>query len=172
MIQLLRLLTILCALACGSAWGQTAVGGCSFTLTSQASLSYNVVSPAQSLASSLNINCSAILNVLSSYTYTVSYGSGSSGDVGNRTMRHSSVPASVLAYTLRSSSSAGSTLLGNGGSGTSIQTGTLNCLAALLGVCTLGTTQATVQSWLHVPARQFARPGNYSDSIIVTVTVN
>jgi spore coat protein U-like protein len=169
-LRMAFLFVILTASRAGLA--QTAVGGCNFTLTSQPGVSYNVVSSAQTLASSLNINCSAVLNVLSSYSYTVSYGGGSSGDVVNRSMRHASVPASLLSYTLRAGSSPTSTLLGNNTNGTSVQSGTLNCLAALLGICTLGTTQTTVQSWLHIPARQFARPGSYSDSVVVTVVVN
>lgn len=41
-----------------------------------------------------------------------------------------------------------------------------------LSTCLSGTTQVDLPSWLHVPARQFVRPGNYADSVVVTVTIN
>lgn len=150
----------------------TLIGSCNFTLTSMPGLSYSVVVPAQTQAANLNINCSSALTIVGSYNYTVSYGGGGAGNVANRSMRHASVPSSVLGYTLRQTSGASSTLLGDGSGGTSMQTGTLNCLLALLGSCLSGTTQVNLPSWLHVPARQFVRPGNYSDTVIVTVTVN
>lgn len=164
-------------LACIACWvhpaqAATPVGSCNFTLTSMPGLSYSVVAPAQTQAANLNINCAAVLTVLGSYAYTVSYGAGSSGNVTNRSMQHASFPTSLLGYTLRQTSSASSTLLGNGTGGTSTQTGVLNCLVAVLGACLSGTTQVDLPSWLHVPARQFVRPGNYADSVVVTVTIN
>lgn len=163
---------ILAVLLSPSAWAATVLGSCNFTLTSTPGLSYTVQSAAQTQASTLNINCSAVLTVLGSYTYTVSYGGGSAGNVANRSMVHATNPASRLAYTLRASSSASSTLLGDGTGGTSIQSGVLNCLVAVLGSCLSGTTQVNLPTWLHVPARQFVRPGSYSDSMVVTITLN
>ena len=150
----------------------TPVGSCNFTLTSMPGLSYSVVAPSQTQAANLNINCTSVLTVLGSYAYTVSYGAGSSGNVANRSMQHASFPTSLLGYTLRQTSSVNSTLLGNGTGGTSTQTGVLNCLVAVLGTCLSGATQVDLRSWLHVPARQFVRPGNYADSVVVTVTIN
>lgn len=155
-----------------SAFAVTVLGSCNFTLTSTPGLSYSVQSAAQTQASTLNINCSSVLTILGSFTYTVSYGGGSAGNVANRSMVHSTDASSRLAYTLRASSSASSTLLGDGSGGTSIQSGVLNCLIALLGTCLSGTTQVNLNSWLHVPAMQFVRPGNYSDSMVVTITLN
>lgn len=166
------LLVLVCLCLSPSAWAATVLGSCNFTLTSTPGLSYTVQAAAQTQASTLNINCSSVLTVLGSYTYTVSYGSGSSGNVASRSMVHSTVPASRLAYTLRSTSSASSTLLGDGTGGTSIQSGVLNCLIALLGTCLSGTTQVNLDTWLHVPASQFVRPGSYSDSMVVTITLN
>lgn len=171
-ILLNALLVLVASLAVQNSWAVTVVGGCNFTLTSMPGLSYTVVAPAQTQAANLNINCSSVLTLVGSFSYTVSYGAGSSGNVASRSMRHATVPTSVLAYTLRQTSSASSTLLGNGTGGTSVQSGTLNCLAALLGACLSGTTQVNLPSWLHVPARQFVRPGSYSDGITVTVIVN
>lgn len=166
------LLAIVCLLLSPATWAATVLGSCNFTLTSTPGLSYTVQSAAQTQASTLNINCSAVLTVLGSYAYTVSYGSGSSGNVASRSMVHATNPASRLAYTLRASSSASSTLLGDGTGGTSIQSGVLNCLVAALGVCLSGTTQVNLSTWLHVPASQFVRPGSYSDSMVVTITLN
>jgi len=166
------LLLILTLMLSPSVWAATVLGSCNFTLTSTPGLSYSVQTAAQTQASTLNINCSSVLTVLGSYTYTVSYGGGSAGNVANRSMVHATNPASRLAYTLRDSSSASSTLLGDGTGGTSIQSGVLNCLLAVLGSCLSGTTQVNLPSWLHVPARQFVRPGSYSDSVVVTITLN
>ncbi|MDH4396874.1 MAG: spore coat protein U domain-containing protein [Limnobacter sp.] len=166
------LLVVLCLLLSPSAWAVTVLGSCNFTLTSTPGLSYTVQTAAQTQASTLNINCSAVLTLVSSFNYTVSYGGGSAGNVANRSMVHSTDAASRLAYTLRASSSASSTLLGDGTGGTSIQSGVLNCLIALLGNCLSGTTQVNLNSWLHVPARQFVRPGSYADSMVVTITLN
>lgn len=166
------LLLLMALLFTPSSWAATVLGSCNFTLTSTPGLSYTVQAAAQTQASTLNINCSAVLTVLGSYAYTVSYGSGSSGNVASRSMVHATNPASRLAYTLRASSSASSTLLGDGTGGTSIQSGVLNCLVAVLGSCLSGTTQVNLSTWLHVPALQFVRPGSYSDSMVVTITLN
>ena len=165
-------LVLASSIATQNSWAVTLIGSCNFTLTSMPGLSYTVVAPAQTKAANLNINCSSVLTLLGSFSYTVSYGAGSSGNVASRAMQHATVPTSLLAYTLRQTSSASSTLLGNGTGGTSVQSGTLNCLVALFGACLSGTTQVNLTSWLHVPARQFVRPGSYADGVTVTVVVN
>lgn len=157
---------------CAPVWAVTVLGSCNFTLTSTPGLSYSVIAAAQTQAATLNINCTSALTVLGSYNYSVSYGGGSASSVANRSMVHSTVSSSRLAYTLRSTSSVSSSLLGDGSSGTVVQSGVLNCLVAVLGSCLSGTTQVNLSSWLHVPARQFVRPGSYSDAVVVTVVLN
>lgn len=146
----------------------TLIGGCSFTLTSYPTVLYSVPFASAAQASQVVIDCGGVLSLLSSRSWSIQYGTGASGNQLARTMTHSTDSASKLSYSLRESSSPSSNILGSGAGGTTAQSGTLRCLISILSSCA-STTQ---NAFIHIPARQFVRPGSYSDSVVITVTVN
>lgn len=146
----------------------TLVGGCSFTLTSYPTVLYSVPLASAAQASRVVIDCSGVLTLLSSKSWSIQYGTGGSGSQTARSMVHAIDTSSRLGYSLRTSSSPSSSMLGNGSGGTVTQSGTLQCVVSILSSCA-STTQ---DAFIHIPASQFVRAGNYSDSVVVTVTVN
>lgn len=101
------------------------------------------------------VNCSGIVSLLGSVDIAVS--SGSSGAILDRTMKKGS---DVLHYNIYTNASYTS-VLGNGSGGTNLIT---QALTGLL----IFNTSATIYGKIN--AQQWVAPGNYSDSIIVTIT--
>nr|WP_306173663.1 spore coat protein U domain-containing protein [Limnobacter humi] len=146
----------------------TLVGGCSFTLTSYPTVLYSVPTASAAQASRIVIDCTGVLTLLATKTWSIQYGAGASGNQTARSLVHATDSNSKLNYSIRTTSSPSSSILGDGSGGTVTQSGTLQCAVAILASCA-STTQ---DSFIHIPSGQFVRAGSYSDAMVITVTVN
>ncbi|HEY1058881.1 MAG TPA: spore coat protein U domain-containing protein [Limnobacter sp.] len=150
------------------AYAVTLVGGCSFTLTSYPTVLYSVPTASAAQASRIVIDCGGVLTLFATKTWSIQYGAGGSGNQTARTLVHATDSSSKLNYSIRTTSSPSSSILGDGSGGTVTQSGTLQCVVAILSSCA-STTQ---DSFIHIPSSQFVRAGSYSDAMVITVTVN
>lgn len=102
-------------------------------------------------SSQVRVQCSA------NTAYSVSLGAGGGGDMAARRMLHGSIPSEQIAYQLYNDA-ARSQVWGDGSGGTSTVSGTGT-----------GATQA-VSVYGRIPLQATPRPGDYEDTVIVTVS--
>lgn len=129
---------------------------CSATATSTSFGTYDPTATAPTDTSgTVSVNCTGVVALLG--TVEVAASAGSSGNVAQRTMRQG---VNSLNYNLYVNP-ARSIVFGDGTAGTQTITRPLN------GLLIFGQT---VFFYGRIPARQWARAGTYTDSIVITVT--
>ena len=142
----------LCLLLVGLASRPARAASCSFNSVSPVAFGpYDVFSnTATDAVGSLTYQCS-LLSVLD--TITVNLGTGSSGSYGTRTMKNG---ANSLGYNLYMDA-ARTVVWGDKTSGTSNFSAALNLFPV------------TLQIYGRIPARQNAKAGPYTDTVVITI---
>lgn len=129
---------------------------CSASATSVSFGTYDPTSAApDDTSATVRVDCTGVVALLGSVTISAS--AGASGNAAQRAMRQA---ANSLDYNLYINP-ARTVVFGNGSSGTQTITAPLN------GLLIFGQSAFI---YGRIPARQWASPGTYSDTIVITVT--
>lgn len=129
---------------------------CSASATNMTFGTYDPLSgTAKTANATVTVDCSSLLPLLGSVDISLS--PGLSGIATARTLKKGTDALSYNVYR----DAALSSIVGNGSSGTSVVTKTLSALLFY---------SSTTALYGKIPARQWVAPGNYSDSLVVTLT--
>jgi spore coat protein U-like protein len=109
----------------------------------------------------VSVRCQLVSGFFERVNYSVALSTGSSGSFANRTLRSGSNPINYNLYT----DAARTQIWGVNGGGTTARAGTMN----LFSFAPIAQNDLTIYG--RIPAAQYnAVPGNYTDTIVVTVT--
>ena len=130
---------------------------CSAAVTAMAFGNYSPIAATPSdISATATVTCSSVVAI--GMAYTVGLSTGNSGTYSTRTLSSGVNALSYQIYT----TSARTTVWGDGSAGTSTQPGSFSAL--------LGSSSTPYTLYGRIPAMQNAVPGTYADTITVTVT--